>query len=186
MAGSEPGRPPTRPRRDGRCAKANGCAGRIPPPESAPMRTLLFCLASLLLATSPTFAQTKKKEFKLYAQFTLDTRVELSDGAMWMMDKGDTFPVVAYKNQQKNIVLQLAGATFMIDTARIRILKDEEVEAGLEAYRKNVRAYLESRSGQLQEELKTVPVKPKEEAGKVPAVEPLPEGGAKAAEKTKP
>lgn len=147
------------------------------------MRTLLLCLASLLVATSPSFAQAKKKEFKLYAQFTTETRVELSDGAMWMMDKGDTFPVVAYKNQQKNVVLQLAGATFMTDTSRIRILKDEEVEASMENYRKNVRAYLEARSGQLQEELKAV--KPKEEATKVPVVEPLPEGGAKAGEKKK-
>jgi hypothetical protein len=148
------------------------------------MRTLFLCIASLLVATSPSFAQKKKKEFKLYAQFMTDTRVELSDGAMWMMDKGDTFPVVAYKNQQKNIVLQLAGATFMTDTARIRIIKDEEVEAGLESYRKNVRAYLEARSGQLQEELKAIPaVKPKEEPAKVPLIEPLPEGGAKATEK---
>lgn len=147
------------------------------------MRTLFLCLASLLVVTSASFAQTKKKEFKLYAQFISDTRVELSDGAMWLMDKGDTFPVVAYKNQQKNIVLQLAGATFMTDTARVRILKDEEVEPALENYRKNVRAYLEARSGQLQEELKATPVKPKEEPPKVPIVAPLPEGGAKATEK---
>jgi hypothetical protein len=142
------------------------------------MRTLLF-LATLAIIIGPAFAQKTKKEFKLYAQFTADTRVELSDGAMWMMDKGDTFPVVAYKNLQKNIVLQLAGATFMTDSARVRILKDAEVEAGLESYRKNVRAYLESRSNQLQEELKATPApKPKEPAPKVPAVDPLPEGGA--------
>jgi hypothetical protein len=145
------------------------------------MRTLLF-LATLAIVTSPAFAQNPKKEFKLYAQFTTDTRVELSDGAMWMMDKGDTFPVVAYKNLQKNIVLQLAGATFMTDAARVRILKDAEVEAGLESYRKNVRAYLESRSSQLQSELKATPApkpkEPKEPAPKVPAVDPLPEGGA--------
>jgi hypothetical protein len=148
------------------------------------MRTALLCLASLLVVMSPAFAQKKKKEFKLYAQFTADTRVELSDGAMWMMDKGDTFPVVAYKNFQKNIVLQLAGATFMTETVRVRILKEEEVDAGLEAYRKNVRAYLESRSGQLQDELKATPaVKPKASGEKAPATDPLPEGGAKAGEK---
>jgi hypothetical protein len=145
------------------------------------MRTLLFCLASLLVVSSAAFAQAKKKEFKLYAQFTADTRVELSDGAMWMMDKGDTFPVVSYKNTQKNIVLQLAGATFMTETVRVRILKDAEVEAGLESYRKNVRAYLESRSGQLQEELK--PTKPKETSEKPATADPLPEGGAKAGAK---
>jgi hypothetical protein len=147
------------------------------------MRTVLFLITLLVVAT-PGFAQKQKKEFKLYAQFNTDTRVELSDGAMWLMDKGDTFPVVAYKNMQKNIVLQLAGATFMTDTARVRILKDDELEAGLESYRKNVRAYLESKSGQLQEELKATPaVKPKEPAAKVPAIDPLPEGGAKAPKK---
>jgi hypothetical protein len=146
------------------------------------MRALLF-LASLLVATNPAFAQKTKKDFKLYAQFTADTRVELSDGAMWMMDKGDTFPVVAYKNMQKNIVLQLGGTTFITETVRIRILKDSEVEAGLESYRKNVRAFLESKSGQLQEELKNTPtVKPKEVVPKATPIDPLPlpEGGAKA------
>ena len=144
------------------------------------MRTLLL-LACLLVVTDPAFAQAKKKEFKLYAQFTTDTRVELSDGAMWMMDRGDTFPVVAYKNLQKNIVLQLGGTTFMTETVRIRILNESEVEAGLESYRKNVRAFLESKSGQIQEELKIAPpVKPKEVLPKVPLVDPLPEGGAKA------
>ena len=139
------------------------------------MRTLLL-LTSLLFAIYSAQAQGKpKKEFKLYAQFTADTRVELADGSMWMMDKGDVFPVLAYKNQQKNIVLQLAGTQFMTETVRIKVLKDAEVEAGLETYRKNVRAYLESRSGQLQEELKTTPA--------AKAADPLPEGGAKASEK---
>ena len=143
------------------------------------MKTILAFL--VLLTVGPA---ASAKEFKLYAILLENVPVELADGAKWMMDKGDTFPVVAYKNLQKNIVLQLAGATFMTETVRIRILKDEEVEAGLEAYRKNVRAYLESRSGQLQEELKATPVvKPKAAGDKPPATDPLPEGGAKAGEK---
>ena len=62
------------------------------------MRTLLLLLPALLFAAHPADAQEqkKKKEFKLYAAFKSDTRVELADGAMWMMDKGDVFPVLAY------------------------------------------------------------------------------------------
>lgn len=124
---------------------------------------LLFTSLLLLAATAPA------KEFKLYAIFLEDTRVQLSDGATWMMDKGDVFPVRAYKNMQKNVILQLAGAAFITETSKVRILKPEEVEAGLEAYRKNVRAYLESTSGKIQQDLsgelpsgsaKKVPKKP--------------------------
>lgn len=112
------------------------------------MRPLLAFSALLALT-----ALAPAKDFKLYAAFLEDTRVELSDGSIWMMDKGDVFPVQAYKNLQKNIVLQLAGVSFMTDTVKVRILKSNEVEAGLEAYRKNVRAYLESKSGKIQDEL---------------------------------
>jgi hypothetical protein len=92
-------------------------------------------------------------DFKLYAVLTEDARVELSDGAVWQMDKGDVFPVEAYKNQQKNIVLRLGGATFMTDASKTRELKPEEVQEGIEAYRKNVRSYLESTSKKLEKRL---------------------------------
>ena len=105
--------------------------------------------AMLLLLALPLAA----KDFKIYAAFTEDTKVELSDGAIWMMDKGDVFPIVAYKDLQKNIVLQLGGATFMTETAKVRVLaKAEEVE-GIEVYRKNLRAYLDSTSKKLQAQL---------------------------------
>lgn len=93
------------------------------------------------------------KEFKLYALLLDDTKVELSDGAIWMMDKGDVFPVEAYKNQREKIVLRLAGATFLTETARTRLLEEKEVAEGLEVYRKNVRAYLESTSKKIQKSL---------------------------------
>jgi len=106
-------------------------------------------LIPLLCACVPALAG----DFKIYAALTEDTRVELSDGAVWQMDKGDVFPVEAYKNQQKNVVLRLAGATFMTETARVRVLKPEEVQEGIEAYRKNVRAYLDSTSKKLEKKL---------------------------------
>lgn len=103
-------------------------------------------IASLLMLALPVAA----KEFKLYAAFIEDTKVELSDGAIWMMDKGDVFPVVAYKDLRKNIVLQLGGATFMTETARIRVLEKAEEAEGIEIYRKNLRQYLDSTSKKLQ------------------------------------
>ena len=106
-------------------------------------------LIPLLLACIPAQAG----DFKIYAALTEDTRVELSDGAVWQMDKGDVFPIEAYKNQQKNVILRLAGATFMTETARIRVLQPGEVQAGIEVYRKNVRAYLDSTSKKLEKRL---------------------------------
>ncbi len=128
------------------------------------MRSL--SLLVLLLAFTAT---VEAYEFKLYATFNEDTRVELSDGAVWMMDKGDVFPIEAYKNMQKNVVLRLAGATFVTETARIRVLKPEEVPAGLDKYRVNVRAYLESTAKKMEEKLKGA--SPKDGEEKKPAAE---------------
>ena len=109
-----------------------------------------FAALILLLTTACGLAA---RDYKLYCVLLEDTRVELSDGAVWMMDKGDVFPIVSYKDQQKNVVLQLAGANFMTETLKIRVLTPEEVPAGLEVYRKNVRAYLESTSKKIQQRL---------------------------------
>lgn len=114
------------------------------------MRTLSLLIPLLMFGF-----RAQAAEFKLYAMFLEDTRVELSDGAVWMMDKGDVFPIQAYKNMQKNVILQLAGATFMTETSRIRVLKPDEVPAGLETYRNNVRSYLESTSRKMLEKLQT-------------------------------
>lgn len=156
------------------------------------MRTLTL-LISLLIAVSTARAA----DFKLYAVFIEETRVELTDGAVWMMDKGDVFPVVQYKNMQKNIVLQLAGATFMTDTARVRIIKPDEVPAGIEKYRDNVRGYLDSTSKKIEkklrdmsanapaEEKKAEEKKPQTEEAK-PAEEQKPAEEAKPSEEKKP
>ena len=84
------------------------------------------------------------REYKLYAVLNEDIPVELSDGAKWMMDKDDVFPVLMYKDSQTKIVLQIAGANFITDTKRVRILEPREVPAGLVIYRKNVEAYVKS------------------------------------------
>jgi ribosomal protein L12E/L44/L45/RPP1/RPP2 len=113
--------------------------------------TLLILLLSFATATVSQAA-----DFKLYATFTEDTRVELSDGAVWMMDKGDVFPIEAYKNMQKNVILRLAGSTFMTETSHIRVLKPDEVPAGIETYRNNVRSYLDATSKKMEQKLKEI------------------------------
>lgn len=103
----------------------------------------LCTLACLLVLAGPSFA---KKPFKLYAMLLEETPVELEDGARWVMDKGDVFPVLMYKEMQTKVVLQLAGTRFWTETKRIRILRDNEVAAGLVNYRKNVETYIRSTS----------------------------------------
>ena len=60
------------------------------------VKTLYLLLSTLLLAVGlPLHAQATvrdQKPFELYAEFLEDTRVVLSDNAVWMMDKGDCFP----------------------------------------------------------------------------------------------
>jgi hypothetical protein len=86
------------------------------------------------------------REYKLYAALNEDMPVELSDGAKWMMDKGDVFPVLMFKDSQTKVVLQLAGANFQTDTKRVRILDQREVPAGIAVYRKNVESYLKTKA----------------------------------------
>ena len=116
------------------------------------MKALLSFACSLTFAF-PAFA-SPRKQFKLYAEFLQDTPVELSDGAKWMMDKGDVFPVLMYKEMQAKIVLQLAGATFWTETVRVRILEENEVATGLIRYRKNVGTYLSGKSDKWKDEVK--------------------------------
>ena len=99
----------------------------------------IFLLALLALPAGA-------REYKLYATLIEDMPVELSDGAKWMMDKGDVFPVLMFKESQTKVVLQLAGANFLTDTKRVRILENSEVPAGLIVYRKNVETYLKTKA----------------------------------------
>ena len=75
------------------------------PAKSGVMRTSYLFISLIAFASL-----MQAGDFKLYATFNEDTKVELSDGVVWMMDKGDVFPVEAYKNMQKNIILRLEMA----------------------------------------------------------------------------
>ena len=72
------------------------------------------------------------------------TDVHLADGAHWIMDKGDTFPVVMFKDQQTKIVLQLAGTTFMTDAVNVMVIQEKDAtEKQIATYRDNVQRYLD-------------------------------------------
>ena len=109
--------------------------------QSGAMKGLLRILLLIAFAT-PAGA----REYKLYATLLDDTPVDLSDGAKWMMDKGDVFPVLMFKDSQTSIVLQVAGASFAMETRRVRILDPKEVPAGIGIYRKTVETYLKTKA----------------------------------------
>ena len=120
------------------------------------MRFLFAFLAVLVACSAPSHA-VEKKRYVLYATFLEDTPVELSDGARWMMDKGDSFPIVMFKEQQTRLVLQLAGAQFVTESGRVKVTPGDEVTAEMVAnYRKNVLGYIDGKSEKIIKELKPV------------------------------
>ncbi len=108
---------------------------------------LLVLLACAWLVPTVLAADPKEpKHYVIYAQFLDNTPVDLSTGAKWMMDKGDCFPVFMFKEQQTKVILKLDTATFMTDTAKVRIMKDSETAAALASYQKNVAEFTKTQS----------------------------------------
>jgi len=94
-----------------------------------------------------------KKHFVLYAMLTADTPVQLSDGARWMMDKGDTFPIVMFKQQQTKLILQLAGTTFTTGAENVKVIEEKDITPEqLATYRTNVQHYLDSQAAKWKDE----------------------------------
>lgn len=124
----------------------------------------LALLCFLFLAFASAHAQGKKP--LIFALLTRDTPVELADGGKWMMDKGDAFPVVMFKEQHTKMVLQLAGTSFMVPIDNARVLEEKEVtEDLLIVYRRNVANYLESKAKKWQAAAaEAAPAKPAETA----------------------
>jgi len=106
------------------------------------MKSLLLLLIVSSLAFSPARGK-EKKPYILYATLLERTLVDLADGAKWSMDKGDTFPVIMFKEHQTKAILQLAGTTFWIDTDRLKLVEENEITpAQLATYRHNVETYI--------------------------------------------
>jgi hypothetical protein len=111
---------------------------------------LLFIVFGLTLSSMHA---AEKKRYVLYATLLESTPVDLADGAKWIMDKGDTFPVMMFKEGQTKAVLQLAGTNFWVFTDRVKIQEENEITAAqLANYRKNVETYISTRSRQWKEQ----------------------------------
>lgn len=115
----------------------------------------LVILFAILLPLCASVSAQEKKRFVLYAMLTEDTPVQLADGSKWKMDKGDTFPVVMFKEQQTKAILQIASTSFLISTSRLQVVEEKDVtEAQLQTYRANVNNYIEAQAAKLKEGLK--------------------------------
>jgi hypothetical protein len=113
-----------------------GCA-RVAP-QSAAMKAL----AALFILIAAALPAAAGERVIIYAMLTEGQVVDLSNGEKWRMDKGDCFPVIAYKESHTKIVLQLAGAQFMMAAAKTRVVPEKEMPAAVEKYRANVNTYI--------------------------------------------
>ncbi len=103
------------------------------------MKSLFAILA--LFATLLLRADAGEKVI-LYARLLETSDVVLTTGAKWRMDKGDAFPVVAYKEAHTVVILQLAGAQFMMAADKTQLVPEKELPAAIEKYRTNVTGYI--------------------------------------------
>lgn len=121
---------------------------------SSVMKLLALLLLALLTCLSPASAK-EKKQIVLFATMLENTPVTLEDGARWMMDKGDTFPVLMFKEQQTQVIVQLAGTRFMVPANRVRIVEEKDATPEmLASYRRNVDNYLEGKARKWREDAK--------------------------------
>ncbi len=98
--------------------------------------------AALLLLLASVLPAAAGERVILYAMLLESTPVELSDGSKWQMDKGDCFPVVAYKEEHTLIILQLASTSFVLPATKARIISDKELPGAVASYRANVNTYI--------------------------------------------
>jgi hypothetical protein len=109
-----------------------------------PLKTIAL-LCACVLACGVLLAQGKRP--LLFAVLKQDTPVELADGAKWLMDKGDAFPLLQFKEQQTKLVLQLAGTSFIVAAKDARIIEGAEITPDILAiYRRNVASYIDGKS----------------------------------------
>ena len=116
--------------------------------DSGRVKFLSLFLAVSILALAPA-RPAEKKRFALYGMLIEGIPVDLADGAQWMMDKGDTFPVIMFKDSQTKVILQLAGTSFVVDSKHIKVIEQKDLTAAeLASYRRNVQTYIDTRSDQ--------------------------------------
>lgn len=115
----------------------------------------LVLIFTILIVLCGVAAAQEKKPYVLYAMLTESTPVQLADGAKWQMDKGDTFPVVMFKEQHTKLILQLAGTSFVVKAGQVQTVEEKDLtEAQLATYRTNVNRYIENQSEKWKEQAK--------------------------------
>jgi hypothetical protein len=102
----------------------------------------LKTIVALLLLLAAVLPAAAGEHVILYATLLEGSAVELSDGSKWQMDKGDCFPVVAYKQEHTLIILQLASASFILPASKTRLIADKDLPAAVASYRANVNTYI--------------------------------------------
>jgi hypothetical protein len=108
----------------------------------------------LLIALSAVLPAGAGERVIMYAMLTEGLLVDLNDGSKWQMDKGDCFPVVAYKESHTKVILQLAGTQFRVPADKTRIVAAKETEEAVKRYRANVNTYIESASNKWKDKAK--------------------------------
>ncbi len=110
------------------------------------MNRLLTFLLAILVFAGPLRA-AEKRHYVLYGMLIAETRVEMADGSRWIMDKGDTFPVMMFKEHQTKVALQLAGTSFITDIGGVKIIEEKDITPEqLATYRTNVQHYIDNRA----------------------------------------
>jgi len=99
-------------------------------------------LLAILLLAFCTVQAVAGERVVLYARLLADLNVELTDGSTWQMDKGDCFPVVAYKDAHTRLILRLAGTTFAVAGEHAAVVNDKETPAAIERYRATLQTYI--------------------------------------------
>ena len=79
----------------------------------------------------------------LYAKLLQDLTVELTDGSKWAMEKGDCFPVIAYKESHTKLILRLASTSFVVAGDHAAVVSDKETPAAIERYRTTLQTYID-------------------------------------------
>ena len=119
------------------------------PPTLPPVLKFLVVFLAFLVCVSAPARAAEKKRFALYGMLLETLPVDLADGAQWMMEKGDTFPMIMFKEQQTKVLLQLAGTNFVVEAKHVKVIEEKDLKAGeLASYRRNVQTYIDTRSDQ--------------------------------------
>jgi len=98
-------------------------------------------LALLTLAICTAYAAAGE-HVQLYARTTENLNAELTDGTVWQIDKGDCFPVIAYKDSHTKLVLRLASAQFLVLAKSAVIVSEKETPAAIENYKVSLNSYM--------------------------------------------